>query len=48
MLAALQASEERYRLMFEENTAVQLVADLETGALVDVNPAALGVLWLYT
>jgi diguanylate cyclase (GGDEF)-like protein/PAS domain S-box-containing protein len=41
MLAALQASEERYRLMFEENTAVQLVADLETGTLIDVNPAAL-------
>ena len=41
MQAALQASEARYRLMFEENTAVQLVADLETGALVDVNPAAL-------
>src|ERR1700687_485162 len=41
MQAALRASEARYRLMFEENTAVQLVADLETGTLVDVNPAAL-------
>jgi diguanylate cyclase (GGDEF)-like protein/PAS domain S-box-containing protein len=39
--AALQSSEERYRLMFEENTAVQIVADLETGLLVDANPAAL-------
>jgi diguanylate cyclase (GGDEF)-like protein/PAS domain S-box-containing protein len=38
--AALHASEERYRLMFEENTAVQIVADLATGAMVDVNPAA--------
>jgi diguanylate cyclase (GGDEF)-like protein/PAS domain S-box-containing protein len=27
--------------MFEENTAVQIVADLETGLLVDANPAAL-------
>jgi diguanylate cyclase (GGDEF)-like protein/PAS domain S-box-containing protein len=41
MQAALHASEARYRLMFEANTAVQLVADLETGTLVDVNPAAL-------
>jgi PAS domain S-box-containing protein len=41
MQAALHTSEARYRLMFEENTAVQLVADLETGTLVDVNPAAL-------
>jgi PAS domain S-box-containing protein len=39
--AALHASEARYRFMFEENTAVQLVADLETGTLVDVNAAAL-------
>lgn len=39
--AALHASEALYRLMFEENTAVQIVADLETGALVDANPAAL-------
>ena len=38
--AALHASEARYRLMFEENTAVQIVADLATGAMVDVNPAA--------
>src|SRR5260221_417930 len=41
MRAALAASEARYRLMFVENTAVQLVADLETGVLVDVNSAAL-------
>jgi diguanylate cyclase (GGDEF)-like protein/PAS domain S-box-containing protein len=41
MQAALHASEARYRLMFEENTAVQIVADLATGALVDANPAAL-------
>ena len=41
MQAELQASEARYRLMFEENTAVQIVADLETGVLVDANPAAL-------
>ena len=41
MQAALYASEARYRLMFEENAAVQIVADLETGALVDANPAAL-------
>jgi diguanylate cyclase (GGDEF)-like protein/PAS domain S-box-containing protein len=39
--AAVYASEARYRLMFEENTAVQIVADLETGLLVDANPAAL-------
>src|SRR5579859_4178596 len=39
--AALHASEARYRLMFQENAAVQIVADLETGALVDANPAAL-------
>jgi diguanylate cyclase (GGDEF)-like protein/PAS domain S-box-containing protein len=39
--AALHASETRYRLMFEDNTAVQIVADLETGMLVDANPAAL-------
>jgi diguanylate cyclase (GGDEF)-like protein/PAS domain S-box-containing protein len=38
--AALQSSEARYRLMFESNTAVQIVADLETGMLVDANPAA--------
>jgi len=41
MQASLHASEARYRLMFEENTAVQIVADLKTGALVDANPAAL-------
>ncbi|HLZ31763.1 MAG TPA: sensor domain-containing diguanylate cyclase [Chloroflexota bacterium] len=39
--AALQAAEALYRLMFEENTAVQIVADLETGMLVDANPAAI-------
>src|SRR5579859_2021185 len=39
--AALRASEARYRAMFEENTAVQIVADLETGAMVDANSAAL-------
>jgi diguanylate cyclase (GGDEF)-like protein/PAS domain S-box-containing protein len=38
---ALHASQARYRLMFEDNPAVQIVADLETGALVDANPAAL-------
>jgi len=38
--AALHASEARYRLMFEENQATQLVIDLETGAIVDANPAA--------
>jgi PAS domain S-box-containing protein len=41
MQAALHASEERYRFMFEESTAVQIVADLETGMLVDANRAAL-------
>jgi len=41
MQAALRVSEARYRLMFEANTAVQIVADLETGVLVDANPAAL-------
>jgi diguanylate cyclase (GGDEF)-like protein/PAS domain S-box-containing protein len=40
MQAALLASEARYRLMFAENTAVQIIADLETGMLVDVNTAA--------
>jgi diguanylate cyclase (GGDEF)-like protein/PAS domain S-box-containing protein len=36
----LQASEELYRSMFEDNRATQLVVDLDTGAIVDANTAA--------
>ncbi len=38
--AALRASEARYRAMFEENPSVQLLIDLDTGAVIDTNPAA--------
>jgi PAS domain S-box-containing protein len=38
--AALQESEERYRSLFENNHAVMLLIDPETGAIVDANPAA--------
>ncbi len=38
--AALRASEARYRAMFEENPSVQLLIDLNTGAVIDTNPAA--------
>jgi len=38
--AALRASEERFRNMFERHHAVQLVIEPETGAIVDVNAAA--------
>jgi len=37
---ALSASEARYRQAFEVNTAVKLVVDPESGAIVDANPAA--------
>ncbi len=37
---ALRASEQRYRQMFERNEAVKLLINPDTGALVDVNPAA--------
>lgn len=37
---ALQDREARYRQMFENNRTVQFLLDLETGAIVDVNPAA--------
>ncbi len=34
------ASEQRYREMFEKNQAIKLLIDADTGAIVDVNPAA--------
>ncbi|HVS31347.1 MAG TPA: EAL domain-containing protein [Thermoanaerobaculia bacterium] len=37
---ALRSSERRYRQMFENNRAVQLLIDTETGAIVDANMAA--------
>ncbi len=37
---ALKASEERFRLMFENHGAVMLLIDPETGAIIDANPAA--------
>lgn len=37
---ALEESERRYREVFETNTAVKLVIDPESGAIVDANPAA--------
>jgi diguanylate cyclase (GGDEF)-like protein/PAS domain S-box-containing protein len=37
---ALRASELRYRQMFENNRAVKLLLDPDTGAIVDVNMAA--------
>ncbi|GIV95801.1 MAG: hypothetical protein KatS3mg057_0458 [Herpetosiphonaceae bacterium] len=38
--AALRESEKRYRQMFENNQAVKLLIDPETGAIVDANHAA--------
>ena len=37
---ALKQSEERYRSLFQNNHAVMLLIDPETGDIVDVNPAA--------
>jgi len=37
---ALEASEARHRQLFESSAAIQLIVDVETGALLDVNPAA--------
>ncbi len=37
---ALQASEARYRSLFQNNHAVMLIVDPETGDIVDANPAA--------
>ncbi len=37
---ALEESEARHRELFENNGAVQLLADIETAHIVDVNPAA--------
>jgi PAS domain-containing protein len=37
---ALKESERRYRQMFEKNQAIKLLIDADTGAIVDVNPAA--------
>ncbi|GAB2182207.1 hypothetical protein DLREEDagrD3_24300 [Denitratisoma sp. agr-D3] len=37
---ALSESEARYRQSFEVNTAVKIVVDPESGAIVDANPAA--------
>ncbi len=36
----LLESEERYRQMFEQNQAIKLLIDGQTGAIVDANPAA--------
>jgi len=36
----LHLSEERYRSMFEKDRAVKLLINLESGAIVDANPAA--------
>jgi PAS domain S-box-containing protein len=38
--AELLESEERYRQMFEQNQAIKLLIDPQTGAIVDANPAA--------
>ena len=38
--AALRESEERYRSLFEDNHAVMLLIDPQSGAIVDANPAA--------
>ena len=38
--AALAASEQRYRQFFENNTAVKLIIDAETGQIVDANSTA--------
>ena len=37
---ALEGSEEKYRKLFEESMDAILVADIETGIIVDCNPAA--------
>ncbi len=37
---ALRESEQRYRQIFEQNTAVKIVIDPSTGSIVDGNPAA--------
>ena len=45
---ALQESEQRYRSLFQNNHAVMLLIDPETGNVVDANPAACtfyGYLW---
>ncbi|MEI6758448.1 MAG: PAS domain S-box protein [Chlorobium sp.] len=36
----LKESEERFRKLFESHSAIQLVTDPDTGAIVDANPAA--------
>ncbi len=38
--AALRASEERHRALFERSTAVQWIVDLETSRIVDANASA--------
>jgi len=38
--AALRESEERFRLLFENHSAVKLVLEVETGNIVDANKAA--------
>jgi len=38
---ALRDSEKKFRDMFENNTAMMLLADYDTGAIIDVNKAAL-------
>jgi diguanylate cyclase (GGDEF)-like protein/PAS domain S-box-containing protein len=40
MLAELRESEERFRQMFERNSAVMLLIEPQTGMIVDANPAA--------
>ena len=38
----LKLSEEHFRMMFEEHTAIKLVIDPDTGAIIDANNAAAG------
>ena len=38
--AELRESESRYRSMFENNHAINLIVDPESGAIIDANPAA--------
>lgn len=40
VLTSLEQQEQRYRQMFTEHSAIQLLINLETGAIVQANPAA--------
>ncbi|MBL0169122.1 MAG: PAS domain S-box protein [Gemmatimonadaceae bacterium] len=37
---ALEASEARHRQLFEASAAIQMIVDVDSGSLIDVNPAA--------